>query len=98
MHFRIRDVAADRCVWSIPPIDAVPVKLRCRMLVVRSFDVNDVTIGEELVEGGRLASAIVQLFADPHSAYLRVDFATDNCYAARVDRFSIPEPLQPHRP
>jgi hypothetical protein len=25
MHFRIYDLAADRCVWSIPPIDTVPV-------------------------------------------------------------------------
>ena len=98
MHFRIRDLAADRCVWSVPPIDTVPVKLRCRMLAVRAFDANDVIIGENLVEGGRLASAIVQLLADSHTAYLRVYFATDNCYAARVDRFPIPEPLQPHRP
>ena len=28
MHFRIYDLAADRCVWSIPAIDTVPVKLR----------------------------------------------------------------------
>jgi hypothetical protein len=95
VHFRIRDLAADRCVWSVPPIDTVPVKLRCRMLVARSFDANDGMIGEALIEGSRLMSAIAQLFADPRAAYLHVHFATDNCYAARVDRFPIPEPLQP---
>jgi hypothetical protein len=28
MHFRVFDLAAERCVWSIPPIDTVPWKLR----------------------------------------------------------------------
>ncbi len=95
MHFRIRDVSADRCVWSVPPIDTVPVKLRCRMLALCAFDANDMTVGEELVEGKNLASAITLLFADRHAAYLHVCFATDKCYAARVDRFPMPEPLPP---
>src|ERR1700735_837919 len=38
MHFRVYDLAADRCVWSIPPIDTVPVKLRGQKLVVRAID------------------------------------------------------------
>src|ERR1700723_203670 len=38
MHFRIYDLAADRCVWSIPPIDTVPVKLGGQKLVVRAID------------------------------------------------------------
>jgi hypothetical protein len=95
MHFRIYDVAADQCVWSVPPIDTVPVKLRCRMLVARSFDANSEMIGEGLIEGAKLANVIVQLFADARAAYLHVHFATDNCYAARVNRFPIPEPLVP---
>jgi hypothetical protein len=28
MHFRMRDRLAERSAWSLPPIDAVPVKLR----------------------------------------------------------------------
>jgi hypothetical protein len=28
MHFRVFDLGAERCVWSIPPIDTVPWKLR----------------------------------------------------------------------
>jgi hypothetical protein len=83
MHFRIRDLSAERCVWSVPPIDTVPVKLRCRVLAVRAFNANDVIVGEELIEGGKLASAIALLFADRHASYLHIYFATDNCYAAR---------------
>jgi hypothetical protein len=98
MHFRVRDVSADRCVWSVPPIDTVPLKLRCRMLAVRAFNANHAMVGEELTEGGKLASAVALLFADPHAAYLHVHFATDNRYAARVERFPLPEPLRPHQP
>jgi Protein of unknown function (DUF1203) len=98
MHFRIRDLSAERCVWSVPPIDTVPVKLRCRMLAVRTFDLNHMAVGEELCEGKNLASAIALLFANQQPAYLHIYFATDNCYAARVDRFPIPEPLEPRQP
>ena len=98
MHFRIRDLAADRCVWSFPPIDTVPVKLRCRMLAVRAFNANDLEVGDGLVEGTKLSGAIELLFADLQASYLLVYFATDNSYAARVDRFPIPEPLPPHEP
>jgi Protein of unknown function (DUF1203) len=89
MHFRIRDLAADRCVWSVPPIDTVPVKLRCRMLDVRAFDVHDKMVGRAHSEGETLADIIKQLFADPHARYLHVHFATDDAYAARVDRFAF---------
>jgi hypothetical protein len=89
MHFRIRDLAAERCVWSFPPIDTVPVKLRCRMLDVRAFDVHDDMVGQELSEGAKLAGVIAQLFADRRAAYIHVYFATDQTYAARVDRFTF---------
>ena len=48
-HFRVYDLSTDRCVWSVPPIDTVPVKLRCRMLAVRTFNANDMEVGEALV-------------------------------------------------
>jgi hypothetical protein len=89
MHFRIRDLAAERCVWSVPPIDTVPVKLRCQMLDVRAFDVHDKMVGQALSKGGKLADVITQLFADGHVRYLHVHLATDDAYAARVDRFTF---------
>jgi Protein of unknown function (DUF1203) len=67
------------------------------MLAVRASNANGAVVGEELIEGGKLASAIALLFADPHAGYL-VHFAIDNCYAARGERFPIPEPLGPHQP
>src|SRR5271156_2339226 len=98
MHFRIRDLAADRCVWSFPPVETVPVKLGCLILAVRAFNANDMTVGEEFVEGKKLASAIELLFADRQASYLLVFFATDDRYAGRVVRFPFPEPLPPHGP
>jgi hypothetical protein len=65
------------------------------MLAVRAFNANDMTVGEELVDGKKLAIAIELLFADRQASYLLVYCATDNSYAARVDRFPIPEPLLP---
>jgi hypothetical protein len=89
MHFRIRDLAAERCVWSVPPVDTVPVKLRCRTLDVRAFDVQDQIVGRAPSEGEKLADVIAQLFADPHVKYLRLHFPADDAYAARVDRFTF---------
>ena len=89
MHFRVRDLSAEQCVWSVPPIDTVPVELRCRMLDVRAFDVHDEMVDRELIEGGKLAGVVAQLFADSRAAYLQAYFATDDTYAARVDRFAL---------
>jgi hypothetical protein len=86
VHFRVRDVSADQCVWSVPPVDTVPAKLRCRMLAVRAFDADGAAVGEKLIDGEKLATAILLWFADPHAAHLHVYYATDGCYAARVDR------------
>jgi hypothetical protein len=97
VHFRVRDVSADRCVWSVPPIDTVPIKLRCRMLAVRALDANGSVAGEKLVDGKNLATAILSLFAEPRVSYLHIHYATDDCYAARVDRFRVPQPLRPQQ-
>ena len=66
------------------------------MLVVHAFNANDMEGGEALVEGTKLAGAIELLFADRQASYLLVYLDTDNSYAARVDRFPMPEPLPPH--
>ena len=55
MHFRIYDLAADRCVWSIPPIDTVPVKLRAQKLVVGAIDSDGGVFEVVPVDGVRLA-------------------------------------------
>jgi hypothetical protein len=40
MHFRICDRLAERSAWLLPPIDAIPVKLRNCALAVRAFNVD----------------------------------------------------------
>lgn len=67
-------------------IDAVPEQLRRRTLAVRGFDAGGMMVGNELVEGQNLESAIERQFADPRAAYLHIHFAAPGCYAARIDR------------
>jgi hypothetical protein len=56
------------------------------MLAVRGFDRNGMMTGWELVDGGKLETAIEALFADGRAVYLHVHFAAPGCYAARVER------------
>jgi hypothetical protein len=86
MHFRIYDLAADRCVWSIPPIDTVPLKLRAQKLVVRAIDNDDVVFEAEPVDGVRLAYLAAQFLADRRVARLNIHLAADDSYAGRVVR------------
>jgi hypothetical protein len=86
MHFRIYDLAADRCVWSVPPIDTVPLKLRVQKLVVRAIG-NDGGVFEVApVDGVRLADLATRFLADRRVARLNIHLATDDSYAGRVMR------------
>jgi hypothetical protein len=67
-------------------VDAVPDQLRRRTLALRAFDPDAMMVGNELIEGEKIESAIERLFADPRAAYLHVHFAAPGCYAARIDR------------
>jgi hypothetical protein len=81
MHFRVLDLAAERCVWSVPPIDMVPLKLRGEKLVMRSFDANANLLEMEPINGMELESVIERLFADRRAARLRIHLAIDDSYA-----------------
>jgi hypothetical protein len=86
MHFRIYDLAADRCVWSIPPIDTVPLKLSAEKLVVRAID-NDGGVFEVVpVDGVRLADLATQFLTDRSVNRLNIHLAVDDSYAGRVVR------------
>ena len=50
MQFRVHDLAAERSVWSVSPIDMVPLKLRGEKLMVRAFDAGFTVIA---IPGGR---------------------------------------------
>jgi hypothetical protein len=89
MHFRVFDLAAERCVWSIPPIDTVPWKLRTERLVVRSID-NDGKVFEVVPTNGlKLEDLVAQLLADRRVARLNIHLATDDSYAGHAVRFNV---------
>jgi hypothetical protein len=87
MHFRVLDLSAERCVWSIPPIDTVPVKLRGEKLLVRSIDNDGDVFNVAAVDGDKLADLAIQHLADHRVARLNIHLATDDSYAGRVVRF-----------
>ena len=43
-------------------------------------------VGNELIAGREVETAIEKLFADPRAAYLHLHYAAPGCYAALVDR------------
>jgi hypothetical protein len=60
-------LAAERCVWSIPPIDTVPWKLRTEKLVVRSID-NDGKVFQVVpTDGLKLEDLVTQLYSTSRS-------------------------------
>lgn len=67
-------------------VDAIPEQLRSRLLSVRAFDVGDMMIDAEVLDGAGLEGEIARMFADPRTAYLHVHNARRGCFAARVDR------------
>jgi hypothetical protein len=89
MHFRVFDLAAERCVWSIPPIDTVPWKLRTEKLVVRCID-DDARVFEVVpTDGLKLEDLVTRLLADRRVARLNIHLATDDSYAGRVVRSNV---------
>jgi hypothetical protein len=90
MHFRVYDLSAERCVWSIPPIDTVPVRLRREKLLVRAVDNEGDVFEVTSVDGGKLEEIATQQLADRRVARLSLHLATDDSYAGHVVRFDRP--------
>jgi hypothetical protein len=66
--------------------NVVPDCVRRRLLSLRAYDVNDLIIDAEVVDGGELEAAIDRFFTDPAIVYLHVHYARRGCYACRIDR------------
>lgn len=66
--------------------DSVPDQLRRRILAVRSFDADGMSVAVDLSEGVKLEAAIARHLADDRAAYIHLHYAAAGCYAARVDR------------
>jgi hypothetical protein len=91
MHFRVLDLSAERCVWSIPPIDTVPLKLRTQKLVVRRIDNEGDVFDVVAVDGAKLQDVVPQLLTDRRVARLNLHLATDDSYAGHAVRFEVQE-------
>jgi hypothetical protein len=84
MHFRVLDLAAERCIWSAPPIDTVPLKLRTQKLVLRSIDNDGKVVDVVPADGCKLENLATQLLADRRVARLTIHLAADDSYAGCV--------------
>ena len=64
----------------------IPDAMRLRQISLRAFDVDDLMVDADLVDGRQMSAVIDRLFADPHVAYIHAHYAKRGCYAARIDR------------
>jgi Protein of unknown function (DUF1203) len=89
MRFRVHDLAAERSVWSVPPIDMVPLKLRGEKLMVRAFDADANLLEVEPVDGVKLESVTQRLFTNRQTARLHIHLVAGDSYAGHVERFDV---------
>lgn len=66
--------------------DEVPEQLRRRLLSIRAFDIENMMIEADVVEGTDLERVVERMFANQSVSYLHVHNAKPGCYAVRVDR------------
>jgi Protein of unknown function (DUF1203) len=67
-------------------VNEVPEQQRRRLLSVRAYDVQDMMIEAEVIEGSLLREQIERYWQNPQVSYLHVHYARQGCYACRVDR------------
>lgn len=75
-------------------INLIPQPVRARLLSVRAYDVDDLIVEADVVEGKEIESLIDKFFAQGRVAYLHIHYARRGCYACRVDRYSAAGPKQ----
>ncbi len=69
-------------------VNEVPEQQRRRLLSVRAYDVQDMMIEAEVIEGSALAAQISKYFQLKQVSCLHVHNARQGCYACRVDRIA----------
>jgi Protein of unknown function (DUF1203) len=67
-------------------VNEVPEQQRRRLLSVRAYDVQDMMIEAQVIEGSMLAEQIAKFWQLAQVSYLHVHNARQGCYACRVDR------------
>ena len=66
--------------------DEIPESMRLRSLSLRAFNIDDLMIDAELVDGRELEGVIERFLANPAVAYMHAHYAKRGCYAARIAR------------
>ena len=66
--------------------DSLPEMLRSRLLSIRAFDADDMTLGADVIAGDKAEEAIAKFFEDRAVQFLHVHFAKPGCYACRIER------------
>lgn len=66
--------------------DSLPPAFAGRMMAFRGFDDVGMLAAARLVPGEEGDGAIRDLFADPAVAYIHAQYATNGCFAARIER------------
>jgi hypothetical protein len=72
-------------------VDEVPEVMRRRLLSLRAFDLDDLMIDADVVDGEEAERLIDRLFEDPRVAYIQAHYAKRGCFAARIDRVPAEE-------
>lgn len=78
----VREAAEDARL----PADTVPELLRTRPLSVRAYDLADLMVEADVVDGRGLERVVARMLADDRVSHLHLHFAKPGCYACRVDR------------
>ena len=77
---------AENSVKNTSITNQIPAPIRDRIISVRAFDISDMIVDADIIDGGQVEDLIVRFLDNPEVAFLHLHFAKRGCYAARVDR------------
>ena len=77
---------AERATQRYDRIDEVPQAMRIRTLSLRAYDVDDLIVDADLVDGSKVEDLIGRLFDNGKVTYIQAHYAKYGCYAGRIDR------------
>ena len=67
-------------------IDEVPEVMRIRLLSLRAYDLSDMMVDADVVDGREIETIIGRLFGNAQVAYIHVHNAKRGCYSGRIER------------
>jgi Protein of unknown function (DUF1203) len=67
-------------------IDEVPEVMRIRLLSLRAYDLSDMMVDADVVDGREIETIIGRLFGNTQVAYIHAHNAKRGCYSGRIER------------